>query len=188
MMPLADEQLIRLASDDPRIYDDARRWFLSQGPSVAPALVKGLYDKGLGDVGHWRILLLLREFALPSTLPAVLKAFRAALADKNWIVLPGAMEALAVFDSEDALSALISALDSTDPDTVNHAAALLGNKRSKRAEDALATLLNHEDAAFRQSGARGLLKINTESALNILRQHLGKEKDPGVLKLLKELK
>ena len=189
MTPLdPDEQLFRLASDDQRSYDDARRRFLSQGPAIAAALVKGLDDKRLGDVGHWRILLLLRELRVPSTLPAVLKAFRAALASRNWIVLPGALEALAAFDSDDALHALIAALDSGDADTVNHAAALLGDKKSKRAEDALVALLTRDDAAFRQSGARALLKIDSDSARNVLEQHRAKEKDPGVLKLLENTK
>lgn len=125
----AEEQLFRLASDDARMYEDARRWFLEQDPSIASALVEGLDDASLGSVGQWRILLLLRELALPSTLPAILKAFRSALAAENWIVLPGAMEALAIFDSEDAIAALQEAANSGDPDTANHAAALLSGRR-----------------------------------------------------------
>src|SRR5262245_22715633 len=121
--PDAHDQLIRLASDDAGIYQDAWRWFLAQGAASAPDLVRGLDDPRLGSVCHWRILLVLRELALPSTLPAIVTAFRTALATGNAIVLPGAMEALAVFQSEEAESALISALASPDPDVVNHAAA-----------------------------------------------------------------
>mgnify|MGYP003693608701 CR=1 FL=1 len=66
--------------------------------AAAPGSAAGLDDARLGGVGHWRILLVLRELKLTSTLPAILKAFRAALARDNPIVLPGALEALAVFD------------------------------------------------------------------------------------------
>ena len=88
--PIPDRQLVRLASDNTVIYEEARRWYLSLGPSAAGALVEGLRDRKLGSVCHWRILLILREFALPSTLPAILEAFRAALDQKDPIVLPGA--------------------------------------------------------------------------------------------------
>jgi len=182
------EQLIRLASDDARIYQDAQRWFLSRGEAIAPALMKGLDDPRLGSVGHWRMLLLLRELALPSTLPAILKAFRAALQQNNPIVLPGAMEALAVFDADEALSALISVLDSADPDSVNHAAALLGKKGAPRAEAALTRLLGHRDPKYRQSAVRGLLEMQTDSAREKLREHRKQEQDAGVLKLLERLR
>ena len=71
-----DLQLDRLASDAASIYEDAFRWFRAQGSAAAPALLRGLGDRTLGPTGRWRILLLLRELALPSTLPAVLGAFR----------------------------------------------------------------------------------------------------------------
>src|ERR1044071_4711467 len=128
-----EEQLIRLASDNTSIYQDAWRWFLDQGPSIAPVLIAGLDDSDLGSVCHWRILLILREFAVPSTLPAVLKSFRRALERKDVIVLPGAIEALAVFKTEEALSALISVLQSGEIDDVKHAAALLGDVGGDRA-------------------------------------------------------
>jgi HEAT repeat protein len=188
MMPAQPhDQLIRLASDAASIYDDARRWFLSRGQSIVPVLVEGLEDKRLGSVGHWRILLLLRELGLPSTLPVILKAFHAALEEKNPIVLPGAMEALAIFDSDEAMSALISVLGSGDADFINHAAVLLGDKGGKRALDALTTLLPDQNPRVRQSAVRGLLKIHTDVAREILRQHRRIEKDPGVLKLIGDL-
>lgn len=182
------DQLIRLASDAASIYDDARRWFLSGGPSVVPILVEGLDEPRLGSVAHWRILLLLRELALPSTLPAIVKAFRAALQEKNPIVLPGAMEALAVFDDDEAMSALLSVLGSGDADFVNHAAVLLGDKGGKRTIDALSVLLTDQDARARQSAVRGLLKIHTDPVREILTKHRTTEKDPGVLKILSGLK
>ena len=137
MMNDPEHQLIRLASDNTGIYHDARQWFFDQGPSIAPILIAGLEREDLGPVAHWRILLLLREFALPSTLPAILKAFRQALEHKNFIVLPGAMEALAVFKNDEALTALISVLRSGEIDDVNHAAALLADWGDDRAAAAL---------------------------------------------------
>jgi HEAT repeat protein len=182
-----DDQLLRLASDDARIYQDAWRWFLAQGASAAPALVAGLDDARLGGVGHWRILLVLRELRLPSTLPAIVKAFRASFARDNPIVLPGAMEALAAFDAEEAWSALESALGSTDADVVNHAAALLAGKGGRRAEDAIAGLLESPETRWRQSGVSALLSMNTESARAILRRHRQHERDQAVLALLRQL-
>jgi HEAT repeat protein len=179
----ARDQLERLAADDDGIYQDARRWFLAQGAAAVPALAEGLDDARLGSVAHWRMLLVLRELGLPEALPAILKAFRTALARGNPIVLPGALEALAVFDDEDAWAALRSALDSDDPDNVNHAAALLANKGGRRAEDAIARLLSHPGTRFRQSAVSALLKMETDSARQILRQHRQREKDPEVLKL-----
>lgn len=182
-----DDQLLRLASDDARIYQDAWRWFLAQGASAAPALVEGLDDARLGGVGHWRILLVLRELKLPSTLPAIVKAFRASFARNNPIVLPGAMEALAVFDGEEAWSALESALGSTDADVVNHAAALLAGKGGRRAEDAIAGLLKSPQTRWRQSGVSALLQIDTDSAREVLRRHRQREQDEAVLALLRKV-
>jgi HEAT repeat protein len=178
-----DDQLFRLASDNAGIYEDARRWFLAQGAAAAPGLAAGLDDARHGGVGHWRILLVLRELKLTSTLPAILKAFRAALARDNPIVLPGALEALAVFDENEAWAALISALDSEDPDVVNHAAALLAGKGGTRAEDAIAGLLDRTDARRRQSAVHALLQIDSGSARETLRRHRDQERDPSVLAL-----
>jgi HEAT repeat protein len=198
--PDTDDQLIRLASDNARMYQDAERWFLDRGAAVAPALVEGLDNLSLGSVGRWRILLVLRALHLPETLPAILKAFRGALADRDPIVLPGAMEALAVFaaadaggkdanakgaGAEDALSALISVLDSGHPDFINHAAVLIGKNGGPRAQEALAALLRHPDPLHRQSAVRGLLQMDTASARDLLTQHRAQEQDRGVLKLLK---
>lgn len=179
-----EQQLIRLASDNAGVYQDARQWFFDQGPSIAPVLIAGLERSDLGSVAHWRILLLLREFALPSTLPAILKAFRQALETKNFIVLPGAMEALAVFKNDEALSALLSVLQSGELDDVKHAAALLGDWGSDRAVQALIDLLDHPDAGVRKSAVKALLKIATPAVHQALKQHRDREQDADVLALI----
>jgi HEAT repeat protein len=187
MLAEPHDQLIRLASDSPGIYQDAWRWFVSGGASIVPILVEGLGDERLGSVAHWRILLILRELALPSTLPTILEAFHAALRQRNPIVLPGALEALAVFDDEDAMSALVSALRSGDEDIVNHAAVLIGDKGGSRAVEVLSRLLTDQSPRLRQSAVRGLSKIDTDAAIEILRKHRSSEKDPGVLALMRSL-
>lgn len=181
----ARAQLDRLATDEPMIYQDAWRWFVEQGPAVAPTLVDGLSQPALGGVCHWRILLVLRELRLPSTLPAILTAFDAALAADNPIVLPGALEALAVFDDEAAWAALIRALGADDTDTVNHAAALLAHKGGRRAEEAIATLLRRPERAARQSAVAALSRIDSDHARDILARHRAQERDPDVLKLFR---
>jgi HEAT repeat protein len=180
-----EQQLIRLASDNASIYQDAWRWFLTQGPAIAPVLIAGLQDSELGSVGHWRILLVLRELALPSTLPAILNSFRRALARKDPIVLPGAMEALAAFDTEqEALSALISVLQSGEIDDIVHGAALLGNIASDRVVQPLINLLSHPQPAVRRSAVQALQKINSAPAQAALKLHRNHEKDPNVLALV----
>jgi hypothetical protein len=189
-----DRQLDRLASDAASIYEDAFRWFRAQGPAAAPMLLRGLDDRTLGPTGRWRILLLLRELALPSTQPAVLVAFREALAESNPVVLPGAMEALAAFDTDEAISALISVLDCGNADFVNHAAVLLGDRvagqgnGASHAQAALAGLLARPDAASRASAARGLLRAGTPSAIESLRRQRVTETDPQALEVLKGLR
>lgn len=176
MTDTPEQQLIRLASDHAGTYQDARQWFFDQGPSIVPVLIEGLERSELGSVAHWRILLLLREFALPSTLPAILKAFRQALETKNFIVLPGAMEALAVFKNNDeALSAMISVLQSGELDDVKHAAALLADWGSERVVAALIDLLDHPDAGVRKSAVKALLKIDTPKVREALKQHRDRE-------------
>jgi HEAT repeat protein len=184
MTPTAEQQLIRLASDNKGIYQDAWRWFLSQGPSIAPILVGGLEDSELGSVGHWRILLVLQELALPSTLPAILKAFRLALERKDPIILPGAMEALAVFDTDESLSALVSVLKSGESDAIRHAVALLGNMTSGRAVRSLIDLLNDPQPEVRVSAVHSLQGIESPPAQEALKQHRIHEKDPSVLALM----
>jgi len=176
-----EQQLIRLASDNTGIYQDARQWFFDQGPSIAPVLIDGLEKSELGSVAHWRILLLLREFAEPSTLPAILKAFRKALETKNFIVLPGAIEALAVFKNDEALSALISVLQTGEIDDVKHAAVLLGDRGGDRAAGALIDLLDHSDPGVRKTAVKALSKINTAPVREALKQHRDRETDPDVL-------
>ena len=182
------DQLFRLASDETAIHQDAAEWFVRQGAGAVPVLVRGLDNDRLGFVGQWRILLVLRRLALPDTLPAILGAFRRALATNNPIVLPGALEALAVFDADEAMSALIAALDSADSDTVNHAAALLADKGGRRIENALSALLERDAVGVRQSGVSALLKLGTSSARETLRRHRTSEQDPAVLKLLAGLR
>jgi HEAT repeat protein len=177
-------QLFRLASDNTSIYQSARQWFWDQGPSIAPVLVAGLDDAKLGSICHWRILLLLREFALPSTLPAVLKAFRRALERGDVIVLPGAIEALAVFKTDEALEALISVLERGEIDDVKHAAVLLADWGGDRATQALIALLDHQDAGVRKSAVKALLKVNTTPAREALERHRARETDADVLALI----
>lgn len=166
-----EDQLVRLASDDKPIYQSAWRWFLDQGPAIAPVLVSGLDDPDLGSIAHWRILLVLREFALPSTLPAVLKAFRSAFERTDVIVLPGALEALAAFKTDEALEALISVLQSGADDDVIHVAGLLANRGDDRATPALISLLDHRDESVRKSATKALQKINTPLAQEALQRH-----------------
>ncbi|MEZ5351529.1 MAG: HEAT repeat domain-containing protein [Bryobacteraceae bacterium] len=182
MKPTPQEQLVRLASDSQSIYEDAWEWFRSEGPSSAPVLVEGLGNDRLGLVCHWRILLLLREFALPSTLPAILAAFRKSLERKDPIVLPGAMEALAVFPSEEAASALISVLSAGGTDDVKHAAALLGQRGDARSVEALGALLENKLATIRQSAISALKVTSSSRAGELLKKHRARETDPGVLK------
>jgi HEAT repeat protein len=181
-----DAQLVRLASDNTAIYQDAYRRFLAQGSSAVPTLIQGLDDSRLGLVCHWRILLLLREFALPATLPAILRAFHSAVERDDPIVLPGAMEALAVFRREESTAALISVLQSANIDRVHHAAALLSNIGGSRATEALAALLHHEAPALRKTAVRALRKMDTSQAREILERHRVRETDADVISELKE--
>jgi HEAT repeat protein len=182
--PTAEEQLFRLASDNPNISEDARNWFVVRGASIAQVLVTGLEDSSLGSVCHWRILLILRELGLASTLPAILKAFTLALERKDAIVLPGALEALAVFHTDQAVSALALVLQEGMVDDVKHAAALLGNMGDSRAVAPLAALLKHQDSEIRGAAVRSLLKFDTLPASQALESHRQHEKDPGVLALI----
>jgi HEAT repeat protein len=183
MTPEIHAQLVRLADHTPSAYKGAWQWFLAQGPSVAPALAEGLADDALGGICHWRILLVLRDLRVPSTLPAILRAYRTAASTGNVIVLPGALEALSAFDDEEAWAALVSALDLRDADAVSHAAVLLAHKGGPRAEEAIARLLAHAEPALRQAGVAALSRIASESARAILTRHRATENDPDVLKL-----
>jgi HEAT repeat protein len=182
--PTAKEQLFRLASDNQNISQDAWNWFLDRGASVAQILVKGLEDSNLGSVCHWRILLILRELALPSTLPAILKSFRLALERKDLIVIPGALEALAVFHTDEAVFALILVLQEGMIDDVKHAAALLGDMGDSRAIRPLEFLLKHQDPGIRRAAVQSLLKFHTLPAKQALELHRQHEKDPGLLALI----
>jgi hypothetical protein len=183
MTPEVHHQFVRLADHTPAIYQDAWRWFLGQGAAGAPDLVEGLDEPRFGGVCHWRILLVLRDLRVPSTLPAILRAYRTAVANDNVIVLPGALEALAAFDDAEAWAALTSALDLRDPDAVSHAAVLLAHKGGRRAEQAIAPLLARPDMRSRQSGVAALLRIDSETARATLARHRARETDPDVLKL-----
>lgn len=182
-----DDQLARLASDDTRTVDDARRWFRAAGAVAAPVLVHGLGDTLLGGVAHWRILVLLGELALPATLPAILERFTAALMADDPIVLPGALEALAAFDAAEALSALQTALRQGGPDTVNHAAALLAARPDAAAERALVAELSSPTTDTRASVVRALLTRHTPTARAALSAHKSRERDRAVLALLKDV-
>lgn len=180
----AKEQLFRLASDNASIYQDAWDWFLKQGSAVAPALVEGLEEEQLGSVAHWRILLVLRELALPSTLPEILKTLRRALERNDLIVLPGAMEAVAVFPVEQAVPALDLVLDSGEPDDVKHAVALLANLGNDEAVRSLRRLLDRDQTDIRKSTVQALAKINSELAREVLTRHREQEQDPDIRVLM----
>ena len=183
MTPDIRHQLMRLADHTPSTYQSAWRWCLAQGPPIAPALAEALRDEGLGNVAHGRILLVLRDLRVPSTLPAVLSAYRTAVSTRNVIVLPNALEALSAFDEEEARTALESALQIDDMDAVSHAAVLLAHKGGPRAEQAIAGLLARPEMRARQAGVHALLRIDSDRAREILARHRAQERDPEVLKL-----
>lgn len=168
---------IDLASDMPGTYDAARAWFVAQGPPIATVLIEGLDDDALGSVCHWRILLLLRHFAEESTLPAILRVLRRAASRRDPIVLPGAMEAAAVFQNREASQALMDLLQDRDPDTVKHAAVLVGGMGDPEAVGALARLLRSASASIRYSAIKGLISAGGPEAQDILRRHLEREDD-----------
>jgi HEAT repeat protein len=180
----AEEQVARLASDNEFIYKDAWRWFLAQGPAASQVLIQGLADSSLGSVCHWRILLVLRELALPSSLPAILRSFRLALAQNDAIVLPGAMEALAAFHTEEVIDALASVVKGGEIDDVKHAVALLGKMGGSYAVKSLAAFLDHRQAEVRKGVVRALLSANTASAREALDRHRSRENDPAVLAVM----
>jgi|ERR1700683_1754849 len=180
----AGKQLIRLASDQEFIYQDAWRWFVRQGPPIAPVLIEGLDDSRLGSVAHWRILLVLREFALPSTLPAILKSLRLARERRDPIVIPGAMEAVAAFPPEQSVPVMDLLLDSPDTDDVQHAAALLGNVGSELAVNSIKRLFSRPELQVRKSAVRALLRVNSPSAREALERHRLEEPDPEIRALM----
>jgi vesicle coat complex subunit len=65
---------------------------------------------------------------------------------------------------------LLSAIGDDDPETVAHAATILGLRGEARASDALIQLLYHRDAAARGAAATALGLIGLESAIPFLRQ------------------
>lgn len=178
-------QLFRLASDSSAIYQDAWRWFVDQGPSIAPDLAAGLANHALGSVAHWRILLILCQFAVPSTFLAIREMLRQAIENKNPIVIPGAIEAVAAFPEADAVPALEFVLRNGEIDDVQHAATMLGNFGSSRAVALLGECLNHPETSVRKSAVRALLAANTSAALEFLRAHRDNEPDPEVRALIK---
>jgi len=177
-------QLFRLTSDNTSVYQDAWKWFLDQGADMAPVLVEGLDNQLLGSVAHWRILLILRELALPSTLPAILKSLRRALQENDPIVLPGALEAVAAFSAEHAVPPLDSILNSQQFDGMKHAAALLAKIGGDSAVTSLAKLLRHPRPDIRQSAVQALLKLNSDSAREAIKRHRDQELDRDIRALM----
>jgi HEAT repeat protein len=182
--PSIDARLIDLASDHPGSYESAGAWFLRQGPPIAPALAAALDNPDLGAIAHWRILLLLRQFADPGTLPAILRVLRSAAARRDPIVLPGAMEAAAAFRDPEAAQALIELLQHPDPDTVKHAAVLAGGTGDARAFEPLLRLLANPSPLIRYSAAKGLIALGGPAVQDSLRRHLESETDPEVRALI----
>lgn len=178
------EQLVRLAADRPQIYMAAQDWFSQQGERIVPALVQGLEEEDLGAVCHRRILLLLRYFAKEETIPAILKALRRALRNGNHIVIPGAMEAVAVFHTPEALQTLMGLTQASDPDIVKHAAVLLGQTQDAAAVEPLLSLLASTDPFIRYSAVKALLQLEVPTARAALVRHLETETDAEILVLL----
>lgn|SRR5262249_38914094 len=178
------QQLINLASDDLDIYHAAHSWFVDQRSEITMSLIEGLDDERLGSVCHWRILLLLRHFVKEETLPAILKAFHRALALRDPIVLPGAMEALAVFHTPAATNALIALLQESNLDIVKHAAALVGRTGDLNAIEPLLRLLSSDNPSIRYSAARGLIQLDSPSVRDALERHLEKETNMEVRELI----
>jgi HEAT repeat protein len=181
---LARRKLVDLASDTLQVYEAARAWFVAQGPAIVTVLIEGLEDEGLGSVGHWRILLLLRHFAQASTLPAILRTLRQAASRGDPIVLPGAMEAAAVFRTREASQAMMELLQDRDPDTVKHAAMLVGGMGDREAIVRLANLLRNDSASIRYSAAKGLISAGGREVQDVLSRHIGGETDPEVRALI----
>jgi HEAT repeat protein len=181
---LTRRKLVDLASDAPRIYEAARAWFLAQGPPIVTVLLQGLDEEGLGSVCHWRILLLLRHFAQESTLPAILRTLRRAADRRDPMVLPGAMEAAAVFRNPEASQALMQLLQDRDPDTVKHAAVLVGGMGDREAIGRLALLLRSDSSSIRYSAIKGLISAGGPEVQDVLRNHLGGETDPEARALI----
>ncbi|OEU63262.1 MAG: hypothetical protein BA867_07760 [Desulfobacterales bacterium S5133MH16] len=187
---LPKQKLIDLASDNEMIYESASNWFIKQGPEITDVLIEGLENDMLGSICHWRILLLLRYFAKIETLPAILKQLRLALQEKNSTVLSGAMEALAVFHSPEAINALIALLQEPDQEIIQHAAVLLGQTRESSATEPLIGLLKNDNLNIRYSAVKGLLLMDTAPIHTALKQHMQSENDTEIreLFLVKEVK
>ena len=179
-----ERHLIDLASDNQEIQKAAESWFVQQGPDITSSLARGLDDDDLGSVCHWRILRLLQHFAKQETLPAILKAFRRALERKDPIVLPGAMDALAVFRVPTATNALIAALEEPNLDLVKHAAALVGQTGDLNAVEPLFRLLDGDNPSVRYSAARGLIQLHDPSVRAALEKHLERETNLEVRELI----
>ena|SRR5256885_1530073 len=177
-------QLVNLASDVPDIYEAARNWFIRQGPEITTALVQGLDDDRLGSVCHWRILLLLRYFAKEETLAAILKVLQRSLQQRNFTVLSGAMEAIAVFHNAEVTRALIELLQDKDPDIVKHAASLLGRVGDMSASEPLIALLASSDPFIRYSAVRALIQLGGSTARTALVRHLESETDSEIRELI----
>ena len=136
-------------------------------------------------MAHWRILRILAQLALPSTVPAILAAYERARVERDVIAMPGALEALAAFPADErAFAALRSALDDPDLDTVNFAAFLIASQGGRRAELAIAPLLARSEMRARQSAVVALGKLDTDGARVLLREHATRERDPDVRKFL----
>jgi len=177
-------RLVELASDLPSLQEKAEAWLLEHAPSTVPALVAALDDDGLGSVGQWRVLLLLRQLRLPETLPAVRAALRRARQGRDPIVLPGAMEALAAFRSPEAVADMAALLGSDDPDVVRHAAVLLGGMGDPTSAGPLSRLLESDVAGAPYAAAQGLLRLGTPEARAALARHLAGRPDESVRRLI----
>ena len=166
-----ERQIFDLASDIPVLNEQARQWFLSQGPDIVDILMNALEDRRLGSVGHWRILLLLRSSPQARILPAVLKV----LGNDDTITRPAAMEVLAAIKTPPAVDALIELLGHANTDVVKYASVLLGHTGDKRSISPLVSLLNSPDPSIRYGAISGLIGLKRSEIRSILVEHLKKE-------------
>ena len=180
-----DGDLLELADDSADVWQAAGARLKARGAAAVPILERGLGDDRLGSVAHWRMLLVLRELRLEETVPLIRAALRRALSRRDSTVIQGAMEALAVFETPEALGELLALLEHDEPDVVKHAAALAGQIGGARAAEALLRLLQSEVASIRYSAASALAGLEDSGVRAALQRQLRVETDPDVREVLR---
>lgn len=178
-------ELMNLASDAAPAFESARRTLLAQGERAIPMLLAGLEDARLGSIAHGRILRILGELGRDETLPAIRGVLRRSLRDGDPIVRSAAMEALAGFQSEQAVHELIALFDHPVARVAGYAAVLAGQTRMRAALAPLQGLLASPDASLRYAAAVGLIRLNDAQARQLLSAHMLREHDAEVRELIR---